>query len=335
MRRSLRFVAGAGLGAAALAGYLWLVGPGAVLSRLRAASAALVLAVLALLLVEAAADGLGVWASMRPLGRGLTPGESVRFALAGDFFDVVSPAGPATSEPIMSRFYAVTTETSYGEALGARGLAKYVKSGTQVGLSSLLVAVLALGGPAPATLVTVLAGAALALLLAGAVLVGAREPLTRLLVVVLAPVVRRVSALYRDTPHDAETVRTSIERLWARVLEFREHPRLVGLIAVGAVLEQTLTALALWVALTGTGTGAPVSLLAVVAVVPLPQVATVAPLPASLGAYDVVLSGALALVTAVSAPAAAGAVLVVRTVAIGIALVVGGLAVALLRGWRP
>ncbi len=333
MRRSVRFALGTAVGLAAVGGYLLVVGPATTAARVRAVTLSALVGVLALLVAEAMADGVGVWASMRPLGRGLSPRDSVRFALAGDFFDVVSPAGPVTSEPIMSRFFAVETATTYGEALGARTVAKYVKSGTQLVVSTLLVVGLLFAGPAPASLLGVMCGALAALVVLGGLLVRGRAAVSRVLVLLLTPVARRLSALYRERPHDREAVRSAVDRLWDRILEFRDRPALVGVIAVGAVLEQVLSATALWVALSGTGTA--VALLPVVAVVPLPQVASVAPLPASLGAYDVLLGGVVALVTVATAPEAAAAVLVARTVAIGVSLSLGGVAVALLRGWRP
>jgi uncharacterized membrane protein YbhN (UPF0104 family) len=108
---------------------------------------------------------------------------------------------------------------------------------------------------------------------------------------------------------------------------------LLALVGLGGVFEQLLTAGALWVALAGTGT--PVAVLPIVALIPLPQAASVVPVPASIGAYDVLLSGALVVVTGAPAPAAAAAVLVVRTVSLPFGLSAGGLSVAFLRGWSP
>ena len=53
------------------------------------------------------------------------------------------------------------------------------------------------------------------------------------------------------------------------------------------------------------------------------------------GAYDVLLGGALALVTGAPADGTAAAVVLFRTVALTFALSAGGLSVAFLRGWRP
>ncbi|GGL66430.1 lysylphosphatidylglycerol synthase domain-containing protein [Halocalculus aciditolerans] len=333
MRRELRFAAGVALGAGALAVSLFAVGPGAVLDRVTAIALPAAAVVFAVVLVEATVDGLGVWASVRPLNRGLTPGQSVQFAFAGDFFDTLSPAGPVSSEPIMARFFGVATDTSYSDALGVRGVAKYVKSAAQVALSLVLVAVFLLTGPAPRVVVATFAGAAVVLVVAAAALLAARASIAAAATALLAPVVRRVSALYRDDPHDRDTVAAAVDRFWTRVLAFRDTPRLLGLVALGGVLEQLLTATALWVALAGTGT--PAALLPIVAIVPLPQAASVVPIPASLGAYDVLLAGAVVLMTGVPADAAAAAVLVVRTFGLLTAVGGGGLATAFLRGWRP
>jgi uncharacterized membrane protein YbhN (UPF0104 family) len=152
-------------------------------------------------------------------------------------------------------------------------------------------------------------------------------------VAALTPVVTWISGLYREEPHDRPVVERAFERFWARVGYFREAPGLIALVALGGVAEQLLVAAALWTALAGTGSAT--VLLPLVVVVPLPQVASVVPIPGSLGAYDVLLGGAVVLVTGVPAAAATAAVLVVRTVSVPFAVLAGGLAAAFLRGWRP
>jgi uncharacterized membrane protein YbhN (UPF0104 family) len=123
-----------------------------------------------------------------------------------------------------------------------------------------------------------------------------------------------------------------VEQFWSRALVFGRRPRLLAAIATGGVAEQLLTATTLWVAL---GADPTVSLFAIVAVVPLTQAATVVPVPGSLGAYDLLLAGALVAVLAVPTAAATAAVLVVRGVTLPFALLTGGVAAAFLRGWRP
>lgn len=333
VHRHLRFVLGILLGGSALVGYLWYVGPAIVLERASAIAGWAIAAVAVLVVAEAAADGVGVWASVRPLNGGLSPGRSVQFAFAGDFFDVLSPAGPVSSEPIMAQFFGVATGTSYSEALGVRGVAKYVKSAAQLLLSVLLVSVLLIGGSAPRSFLFTLAGAAITLGVVGVAIVLARDWVARAVVRVLTPVVTTISALYRSEPHGRATVTDAVARFRTRVATFRNAPGLIALIAVGGLLEQLLTAGALWVALSGTGTG--VALVAIVALVPLPQAASVVPIPGSLGAYDLLLAGALVATTGTPAASAAAAVLVVRTFGLSVSLAGGGLAVAFLRGWRP
>jgi len=333
VRRATRFVVGSALGAGALVGYLAVVGVDGVLRRTAEVAPWVVGVALLLVVAEGLSDALGVWASVNPLGRGLSAGQSVQFAMAGDFFDTLGPAGPVSSEPIMARFIGVTTATSYTEALAVRGVAKYVKSGAQLLVSTVAAAVVLLGGPSPAFLVGTLGGAVLVLLVGGVAVVRARSAVTPLVVAALTPLVSRASGLLLAERRGRADVAAAVDRFWVRVLLFRSRPGLLGLIALGGVLEQVLTAAALWTALAGTGT--PVVLLAVVAVVPLPQAASVVPVPASLGAYDVLLAGALVLSTAAPLAAATAAVLVVRTLSVPFGLVAGGVAVAFLRGWRP
>ncbi|MFC7075317.1 lysylphosphatidylglycerol synthase domain-containing protein [Haloarcula halophila] len=332
-RPVLRFVLGVTLGSIALAAYLAFAGSDSVLARASTIAPWAVAAVAVLVVAEGLADAVGVWASIRPLGEGLSGSQSVQFALAGDFFDTLSPAGPVSSEPIMARFISVTTDTGYSEALGVRGVAKYVKSGTQLLLSTVLALLLLVGTPDARVVVGIFGVALLGLLAVGAALLWSRQRLSRAIVTLLAPLVGFLSARYRENAHDRSAVAAAVDRFWARVVRFRDRPGLLALIAVGGLLEQVLTATALWVALSGTETTVP--LLPIVALVPLPQAASAVPIPASLGAYDVLLSGALALVVGVPAATTAAPVLVVRALSIPFALSVGGVAVAFLRGWRP
>lgn len=332
MRRLFRFLAGVGLGALGLGVYLYTVGVGAVLDRATAVTLSALGLVVLLVVLEGVADGIGVWASVRPLNGGLSGPQSVQFALAGDFFDILSPAGPVSSEPIMAQFIGATTETSYGEALGVRGVAKYVKSGAQLLLSGVLGLAVLTGGANARSLLYVLAGALGTVVVVGLLLVAFRSVLARVTVAVVTPVVARLSRLYREEPHDRATVVGAVERLQRRVGEFRGRPGLLGLVALGGLLEQLLTATALWVALDGTGQTA--ALLPIVVLVPLPQAASVVPIPASLGAYDVLLSGALTVVVGVSVVPATAAVLLVRTATIPFGLGVGGVCAAFMRGWR-
>ncbi|MGB9985474.1 lysylphosphatidylglycerol synthase domain-containing protein [Salarchaeum japonicum] len=333
MRRSLRFLVGALLGLAVLATAVATVGVDAIVTRATRLSPLLLAVVVALVVIEGLVDAIGVWASVRPLNDGLSGRESVQFALAGDFFDIVSPAGPVTSEPIMARFISVATDTGYSDALGVRSVAKYVKSGTQVALSAALGVLVLLDVPDATGILSVLAVAIGGLLVVGVVALMSRDALSRLLVAVLTPLVRRVSALYRDRPHDRATVRAAVERFWTRIVAFRGTPGLLALIALGGVLEQFATAITLWVALHGVGH--PVALLPILVVIPLPQVASAVPIPGSLGAYDLLLGGALVVVTAAPSAPAAAAVLVLRTVTLVFGASVGGVCAAFLRGWRP
>lgn len=333
MRRVVRFLLGAGVGGGALAGYLWVVGLDSVRQQVLAVAPWAVGVVATLVIAEGLADAIGVWASVEPLGDGLTPGQSVQFALAGDFFDVLSPAGPVTSEPIMARFIGVTTGTSYSEALGVRSVAKYVKSGAQLLVSAGVGLVVVAGGTGLGPVATVLGLGIAGLAAFGVVAVRARGVLTRGLAAVLAPVVALLSSLSRADPYDRTAVEAALERFWERVLGFGHRPGLLGLVALGGVTEQLLTAAALWVALSGTGVAT--GLLPIVVLVPLPQVSSVVPVPASLGAYDLLLGGALAVVAGVPAPEAAAAVLVVRALTVPFGIAVGGVSAALLRGWRP
>lgn len=331
MRPAVRFVLGVAVGGGAFLGYLWFVGPGEVADRATAVAGWAVVLVVVLVVAEAAVDGVGVWASVRPLGEGLTPGQSVQFALVGDLFDTVSPAGPVTSEPIMAQFIGAETGTSYSEALGVRGVAKYIKAGTQLLCSSVLLSVLFLTGVTPRSVLVTLGGAVVGLAALGVALLLARDAVSRVLVAVLSPVVAVVSSVL-GIERGRERVVDGVEQFWSRVLSFRDRPELLVLIAVGGLLEQLLTATALYVALAGTGTT--VALIPIVAIVPLPQAASVFPVPASIGAYDLLLGGAIVVMTGAPTTGAAAAVLVVRTFGVTVSLTGGGLAASFLQEFR-
>lgn len=231
----------------------------------------------------------------------------------------------------MARFFSVATETGYSEALGVRSTAKHVRSGTQV-LFSAALGLVVLVGTADATPILLTFGLTIALLaVLGVGVLGTRSYLSRGLVAALTPVVSQISALYRDQPHDREVVVASVERYWERIVDFRDTPGLVALIAIGGLIEQVLTATALWVALAGLGVDS--AFLPILVIIPLPQAASVVPIPGSLGAYDLLLGGALVLVAGV--PGAAATVLVVRTLTLLFSGLAGDLSVAHLRGWRP
>jgi uncharacterized membrane protein YbhN (UPF0104 family) len=331
MHKRVRFLLGVVLGGGALLLYAWYAGIGGIVDRARTV-APWALGALALLVVaEGVADGIGVWASVRPLGDGLDPLRSVQFALAGDFFDIVSPAGAASSEPIMSRFISVATGTGYSEALGVRGVAKYVKAAGQILLSS-VVGVAVLRGDAAGVLRTLVAGV-VAVIAVGVVAVAVGGRLADLSVPILASVAAAVSTVVPGVAVDRDRVAAAVDRFRTRVAEFGDRPTLVILIVIGGLLEQLLVAVALWTLLAAFGT--PVPLLPILVVVPLPQAATVVPVPASLGAYDLLLGGALVVTTGVASVTAATAVLLFRTASLSFGLSAGGLCTALLRGWRP
>lgn len=333
MHRVTRFLIGVLLGGGALVVYFASVGLDSVLARATGIAPWAALAVVGLVVCEGLADGIGVWASVNPLGRGLSGGESVQFALAGDFFDTLSPAGPVSSEPIMARFIGVATGTTYSDALAVRTVAKYAKSGTQLLLSTVVVLAVLVVGSSPRYVVVTLVAAALGLAALGVAVLRFRRVVSRAVVFLVTPLVYWLSSLYREEPYGRVVVESAVERFWSRILGFRGRPKLLALVAVGGVLEQVLTATALWVALAGTGSA--VAFLPIVAVVPLPQVSSVAPIPASLGAYDVLLGGIIVAMTTASPAAAAAAVLIVRTASIPFGLSAGGLCAAFLRGWRP
>ncbi|ADJ16653.1 hypothetical protein C497_06224 [Halalkalicoccus jeotgali B3] len=233
----------------------------------------------------------------------------------------------------MARFYSVATDTGYSEALGVRSTAKYVKASVQITFSAMLGLFMLVGSPDAAPILFTFGLSIAGLALFGGVILYTREYLSSGLVVVLTPLVTWISRLYRDSPHDQAFVSNGVDRYWQRIVGFQETPGLLALIAVGGLIEQVLTTAALWVALAGLGTNT--AFLPILIIIPLPQIASVVPIPGSLGAYDLLLGGALVVVTGVPTTVATAAVLVVRTLSLPFSGVAGGICVAYLRGWRP
>ena len=206
-------------------------------------------------------------------------------------------------------------------------------AGAQLLFSAGLGTVVLLGTPDVTPILLTFGASIVGLAAFGAVVLRTRTYLSTGLVTVLTPVVSRISGLYRDRPYDRTFVAAGVDTYWRRIVGFRETPELLALIVAGGLIEQVLTAAALWVALAGLGVEG--VFLPILVVIPLPQVASVVPIPGSLGAYDLLLARALAVVAGAPTTAATAAVLVVRTLALPFSGVVGGLSVAYLRGWRP
>lgn len=333
MRKSFRLLIGLCLGIITLGTYIYSIGASVVVNRITAVASSVAVIVFLLVVVEGVVDGLGVWASIAPLGEGLNWHESIQFALAGDFFDILSPTGPVGSEPVMARFYSVKTDTGYADALGVRSSAKYIKSGAQIFLSSILGFVIALESPSSTLIIFAFCSVTAILLVVGFLTIRFHNYLSIGLVAILTPVVNRLSLLYRENPYDKNVVTGAVDRYWERVMCFRQSPQLIFIIAIGGILEQVLTAAAIGVTLiTITGNIAPLYL---IFLIPFPQVARIFPIPGSLGAYDLLLVGVIVFLTSTSETPATAAVLMVRTFMLLFGASVGGLCVSTIKGWKP
>lgn len=248
----------------------------------------------------------------------------------GDFFDVLSPAGPMSSEPIIAQFFDTTTETSYSEVPGVHGVVRHVKSVARLLLSVALVGALFLDAPASRFVLVMLTGTVAVLVVVGAALVWARGTLSMVVVATLTPVVRVVTGVTRRTPLGRDAVTGVVERFWEHVIQFRDMPELLGVIVFSGVFEQLPTSLAPRV--TPVGTDTTVAFIPIVAVILLPRATNVVPVPGGLGAYDVFLVGALSLMTDVPAAGATATMLIVRTFELLVPLGCGGVATELLHG---
>ena len=332
MRRRLRFLVGLGLGVTGLAIYLSLIGAEQALGRVLSVTRVVLLTVLLLVVLEGVVDGLGVWASVRQLNGGVSPRSAVRLALAGDFFDILSPAGPVSSEPIVAVATRRLTETSYTEVLGARTVAVYSKATAQVFVSSVLGLLILTGQPRGGRLLSLF----LVLSVGSILLVWLLARFWSSLRVGALAIGRTFG---RAIPFEGgrrvwdHLPEEPLSRFEGRARALSRAPRLVVLIGIGGLLEQCLTATALYVALAGIGE--PVSLAVLVVLVPFPQIAAVVPVPAGIGAHETLMAGAISVVAGVTIVPATAAVLIVRTLSIPFGLSVGGISAALLPGWSP
>lgn len=251
---------------------------------------------------------------------------------AVNFTNNVTPFGQAGGEPISALLISGSVDAEYETGLAAIASADAINF-----LPSIAFAVLGLAYYAVEfTLSTRLRQAALVVALLIVVLAGVayagwryRHRIEELTVRALTPVLRAFGRIlpYRQPP-EPEVVRAHVRGFYRDVGRLAGEPdRLVVAIAFSAVGWFCLVG-SLWLSIYSLGHVVPLPALLVV--VPLAAIASLAPLPGGLGGVETALVLLLVPVTSVSPAVAGAAVLVHRTGTYWLPLVVGGGAAALL-----
>ena len=317
---------------AIIAALLWIVGYQDVaeafaLVRPRAiASVALV----SLLWMLAWALGLRTVLGMLDIHISVTGAYLIQAAV--NFTNNVTPFGQAGGEPIAALFISRSVDAEYETGLAAIASVDAINF-----LPSIAFAVIGLAYYAIAfTLSTRLRQAALVIALLVVVLVAIayagwryRHRIEELTVRALTPILRGAGRIlpYRKPP-DQEVVRAHVRGFYRDIGRLADQPGKLA-IAIGFSAAGWLCLVGcLWLSLYALGY--PVPLAALLVVIPLAAVASIAPLPGGLGGIEAVLVLLLVPTTGVPAAVAGAAVIVHRTAVYWLPIVVGGVAAAIL-----
>lgn len=335
MSRRGRLVAGFALAFLAVGGFLWAVGPAAVLAELaRTDLAVLSLGFISLLLA------LATWseAVRRMLASAGHPvgGLGYRGAyLSGEFLKQVLPLGQSGGPVLMSYTVSRQTGAPYQATLAAATVFAFLNVAT-----SLVIAVAGMGllvatrrGPTGALLETVLVvvSAVTAVILAISFLAAFRRPLLARLVHAVAAALRRplgrVSAR-ADAALDPDHVQGLIDTYTASVGRLAGDRRGVATAVSLSLVGWVFFLVPLYTSFLALGSPVPFAL--VVFVVPVVTLLNVVPLPGGLGGFEVALAGVTAVLGPVDLPTATAAVFLFRLSNYWFLVLVGGVAAATL-----
>lgn len=249
---------------------------------------------------------------------------------AVQFANSVTPFGQAGGEPISALLISRSVDAEYETGLAAIASADAINFLPSIGFALIGLAYYAVAftlGPrllrAAAVIVVLAVG------LVGAAYAAWRyhDRLEDATVRFLTPVLRAVGRIlpYRRAPTH-EDVRTHVEGFYRDVKRVAEQPGRLALALLYSTLGWFCLVCSLWLSLYSLGHAVPFAALLVV--IPLGAVASIAPLPGGLGGIEAVLVLLLVPTTGVSAGVAGAAVLVHRTAVYWLPIVLGGIAAA-------
>lgn len=251
---------------------------------------------------------------------------------AVQFANSVTPFGQAGGEPISALLISRSVDAEYETGLAAIASADAINF-----LPSIAFALIGLAyygvvftlGPRLLRAAAVI-GVLVVGLVGGAYLAWRyRDRLEEATVSVITPVLRLVGRMlpYRRAP-TREDVRSHVDGFYRDVSRIAADPRRLGLALLYSTIGWFCLVCSLWLSLYSLGQ--PVPIAALLVVIPLGAVASIAPLPGGLGGIEAVLVLLLVPTTGVSAGVAGAAVLVHRTAVYWLPIVLGGVAAAVL-----
>jgi uncharacterized protein (TIRG00374 family) len=331
MSRRVQAVAGFGLAALVIGGFLSAVGPGRVLAELSGARPLPLAAG-----VVAVVGAFYCWReALRRLLAGL--GQDVggfRYRLAfmsGEFLKQVIPMGHSGGPVFVS--YAVSRETDapYEESLAAATVVEFLNIGASILLAATgMVALLATrDGPLGAVLVALVTGLVIAALVlcVAAVLVYTRRALVERGVLAAAGLLRgtlgRVSARARDALA-AERIAATFGTYYGAfdtVLAERAQVRRAVLFSL---LGWALFVTPLYASFRALGEPVPYALVAFV--IPVVSLVNVVPTPGGLGGFEVALAAIIVALVGVEFPVATAGVFLYRLINYWLVVLLGGIA---------
>lgn len=146
---------------------------------------------------------------------------------------------------------------------------------------------------------------------------------------VLIPLLDRVGRfLPRVSPPGPELIEQYVENFFASIERITTDQRAVSIAIAFSALGWFLQIVLLWLAFVSIGHRIP--LYVPLLVIPIGNIASIAPLPGGLGAVDTVFIGLLTPLTGVNVAAVTAAVLIYRGLVYGLPTIVGGSTIALI-----
>ncbi|MFB6125752.1 MAG: lysylphosphatidylglycerol synthase transmembrane domain-containing protein [Halolamina sp.] len=322
LRRAAGFLAGLALGATAL----WVVGPTAVTDALAAAQTEYVMLAAGLVAVALTLWGVSLWVVLRSSGTVVGVGRACWLFLGSVFLNSVTPfgqvGGDLPSGYLLARDRGLPSEAGVAAIAGVNTVNKL--AGIALGVVGTL-AVGALGSLATVRGAVVWSLVAVATVGVAAVAWRHRRELVDGLTVLLAPPLRRLTAVVpRVEPTTGRGVRSRLDG-FVRTLERIGTPRTVAVVVLLGGAGQLAVSATLWAALRALGAAVPMA--AALVAIPVARLAGTTPTPGGLGGVEVALVGVLVAVTGVGTIQAGAAAVLYRAVSFWLPLLPGGVAV--------
>ncbi len=317
MNTRTRSLLAAVLGVVVFLIFAYIIGVERVWQNIRRVSLLTAGVIVLFVLTETLIDAVRFRASTFPLQETVSIYEGFLLSLMGDLIGIFVPAGGIVSEPIIAYPLSNATNTEPIDAFAVRAAADYLEVLSQLLVS--LVILLAFIGPQyiPVGVIQLPVIGVIACAL-------------------LAVFVASLSGLnsYQESINSIadrlriRSILTGVRRIIRGAVSLVLNPAALGSILLLSVGEQLIIAGSIWMILPNKGVH---TLLILVAIVPIGQVAAVVPVPGAIGIYDTFAAGLIYLIIGVPLPAATVAVAVPRSVGLIFTLLLGSVATVKIR----